>query len=485
MVGLALEPPAACMFGDRLVALSYCRAIAEDSALLRRGATAVNTDPRDTLSSAPMSALQILAVAITVGLTALDGFDVLSIAFAAPGIAAEWGIDRAALGVVLSMELIGMALGAIVLGGVADRIGRRPSMLACLVLMAIGMFMVTTVKQIPELEVWRFVTGLGIGGLLAASNAVAAEFSNPRRRNLCVALMAVGYPIGAVIGGSIVKILLRDHDWRAVFYLGGSITALFIPLVLLIVPESVHWLAHKQPSNALQRINKALVRMGHAAIEALPAIAPQVGKRSVSDIFAPALLAITILSTLTYFFHIMTFYFLLKWIPKIVVDMHFPATAGANVLVWANVGGATGGALLGLLSQRVGLKPLTIGVMLLSTVMVVLFGRSSPDLTELSWLCAGAGFFTNAAIVGLYAIYAQAFPTHVRATGTGFAIGLGRGGSVLGPISAGYLFKWGYTLPTVATYMALGSLLAAGILALLPLKPAQPASITLLSKANS
>jgi benzoate transport len=447
--------------------------------------SAVNTDPRDTLSSAPMSALQILAVAITVGLTALDGFDVLSIAFAAPGIAAEWRIDRAALSVVLSMELIGMALGAIVLGGVADRVGRRPSMLVCLVLMAIGMFMVTTVKQIPELEFWRFITGLGIGGLLAASNAVAAEFSNLRRRSLCVAMMAVGYPIGAVVGGSIVKILLRDHDWRAVFYLGGSITALFVPLVALTVPESVHWLAQKQPSNALQRINKTLARMGHAAIAKLPEIAAQVRKRSVSDIFAPPLLAITMLSALTCFFHYMTFYFLLKWIPKIVVDMHFPAAAGAGVLVWANVGGATGGAVLGLLSQRVGLKPLTIGVMLLSTVMVILFGRSSPDLTELSWLCAGAGFFTNAAIIGLYAIYAQAFPTHVRATGTGFAIGLGRGGSVLGPIAAGYLFNWGYSLPTVASYMALGSVVAAGILALLPLKPAQPRSITLLSNANS
>jgi benzoate transport len=445
----------------------------------------VNTDPRETLSSAPMSALQILAVAITFGLTALDGFDVLSIAFAAPGIAIEWGIDRAALSVVLSMELVGMALGAIVLGGVADRVGRRPSMLVCLVLMALGMFMVTTVKQIPQLEIWRFVTGLGIGGLLAAGNAVAAEFSNLQRRSLCVSLMAVGYPIGAVVGGSIVKVLLRDHDWRAVFYLGGSITALFIPLVLLIVPESVHWLAYKQPSKALVRINKALARMGHAAIAALPAIETQARKRSVGDLFTPALLVLTILLALTCFFHYMTFYFLLKWIPKIVFDMHFPASAGAGVLVWANVGGATGGALLGLLSQRVGLKPLTIGVMLLSTVMVVLFGRSSPDLNELSLLCAGAGFFTNAAIVGLYAIYAQAFPTHVRATGTGFAIGLGRGGSVLGPIAAGYLFTWGYTLPAVATCMALGSLVAAGILALLPLQPAQPQSITLLSNANS
>jgi len=164
----------------------------------------MSTDPRETLANAPMSALQILAVAVTVGLTALDGFDVLSISFASPGIAAEWGIDRAARGVVRSMELFGMAVGAFVLGGLADRIGRRPTMLSCLVLMTGGMLMVTGVQHIAGLEVWRFTTGLGIGGLLATTNAVAAEFSNLRRRNLSVALMAVGYPLGAVAGGSVV-----------------------------------------------------------------------------------------------------------------------------------------------------------------------------------------------------------------------------------------------------------------------------------------
>jgi benzoate transport len=445
----------------------------------------VNTDPRETLSSEPMGALQILAVAITVGLTALDGFDVLSISFASPGIATEWGIDRAALGIVLSMELMGMALGSMLLGGVADKIGRRPTMLGCLVLMTIGMFMVTTVKQIPELEVWRFTTGLGIGGLLATSNAVAAEFSSLRRRNLSVSLMAIGYPVGAVLGGLIVKELLRDHDWRSVFYFGAAITAVFIPLVFLVVPESVPWLAQKQPEGALKRINRAMVRMGHAAIAAMPAISAEAKKRSVRDIFAPELIATTVLSALAYFFHIITFYFLLKWIPKIVVDMHFTPSEGAGVVIWANVGGALGGAMFGLLSQRVGLKPLTISVMLLSAVMVVLFGRTAPDLTELSLLCAAAGFCTNAAIVGLYAIFAQVFPTYVRATGTGFAIGVGRGGSVLAPITAGFLFKWGYSLPTVAVYMAMGSLVAAGVLALLKLKPDQPASITLLSSARS
>jgi benzoate transport len=431
-----------------------------------------------------MSTLQILAVAVTVGLTALDGFDVLSISFASPGIASEWGIDRAALGIVLSMELIGMAIGSIVLGGVADRIGRRPTMLGCLVVMTAGMFMVTTVKEITQLEVWRFTTGLGIGGLLATSNAVAAEFSNLRRRNLSVSLMAIGYPIGAVVGGLIVARLLQGHDWRSVFYFGGSITALFIPLVLL-VPESVHWLTQKQPAGALEKINNAMRRMGYDLVAALPVIAPQSRQRSVSGIFSPGLIVTTVLSALSYFFHIVTFYFILKWVPKIVVDMHFAPSAAAGVLVWANVGGALGGLTLGLLTQRVGLKAATIGVMLLSAVMVTLFGRSAPDLRELSILCACAGFFTNAAIVGLYAIYAQVFPTYVRATGTGFAIGVGRGGAVLAPILAGFLFRWGYSLPSVALYMAMGSLIAAGILSLLKLKPDHPTSITLLSSASS
>src|SRR4051812_44322000 len=216
----------------------------------------MSTDPRETLANAPMSALQILAVAVTVGLTALDGFDVLSISFASPGIAAEWGIDRAALGIVLSMELFGMAAGALVLGSLADRMGRRPTMLACLVLMTGGMFMVTGVKQIAGLELWRFTTGLGIGGLLATANAVAAEFSNLRHRNLSVALMAVGYPVGAVAGGSVVKILLHDHDWRAGFYFGGCMTTLCIPLVLFVIPESVHWLPQKKAAERPPRIQK-------------------------------------------------------------------------------------------------------------------------------------------------------------------------------------------------------------------------------------
>ena len=172
-----------------------------------------------------------------------------------------------------------------------------------------------------------------------------------------------------------------------------------------------------------------------------------------------------------YFFHITTFYFVLKWTPNIVADMGFPASSAGNVLVWANVGGALGGAMLGLLTLRFGVKGLTIGAMVLSTVAVMVFGHSPKDLTMLSLLCAVSGFFTNGAIVGMYAIFAHAFPTHVRATGTGFGIGIGRGGSVLSPIIAGYLFKAGVAVPTVAMFLACGSLVAAIIISFLRLRP--------------
>jgi benzoate transport len=435
------------------------------------------TDPRDIIANGSMSRLQWAVVAITIALNALDGFDVLSISFASPGIAQEWGMTPAGLGIVLSMELIGMALGSVFLGGVADKIGRRPTILGCLVVMTVGMLMATTVRGLVDLSIWRVITGLGIGGMLASINAVAAEFSNTHRRALSVSLMSIGYPVGAVLGGLVVAQLLRvNTDWRPIFYFGASVTALLIPVVYFVIPESVHWLARKQPVGALEKINSALRRMGHATVNALPEISASVRSRSIAEIFQPGLVAITTIVTLAYFFHITTFYFIVKWIPKIVVDMGFAQSSAAGVLVWTNVGGATGGAVFGLLTLRFGLKPLTIVLLVLSTVMVTLFGRSPADLDRLGLICAMAGFCTNAGIVGLYAIIAQVFPTQVRAFGTGFTVGVGRGGSVLAPIIAGFLFNAGYPLPTVAMTMAAGSLLAACVLILLKLgdRPAVP-----------
>ena len=418
-------------------------------------------DPQAIVARSPMRTAQLVAIALAILLNALDGFDVLSISFAAPGIAAEWRIDRAALGIVLSMELIGMAVGSIGLGQLCDRIGRRPTVLLCLSVMAGGMALTATARDVTMLSAFRLLTGFGIGGMLAATNAVVAEFASARKRDLAVALMAGGYPAGAVLGGTAASVLLAHHGWRAVFVFGASASALCIPLVWLYLPETIAWLAQRRPADAVGRINRALARMGHEPIEGLREPDPAAPRAAVSRLFSKQLASVTLLLTLAYFAHIMTFYFLLKWAPKIVVDMGFAPSSAGFVLVWSNVGGLTGAVVLGLLTQRIDVRGLTIGAMLLSTVAVAAFGHVGADLGALRSTAALVGFCTNAAVVGLYAILAQSFPTGVRAGGTGFVIGIGRGGAALSPIIVGYLFAGGMGLRAVALVMALGSLVAA------------------------
>jgi benzoate transport len=424
--------------------------------------------PKSTIEYGAMSAGQWLAVVVTVGLNAMDGFDVLSISFASPGIAKDWGVDKATLGWVLSMELVGMALGSVLLGGVADKIGRRPTILGCLFAMTVGMFGASLADGVPTLLVWRLLTGLGIGGMLASINAAAAELSSQRWRSLAVSLMVIGYPVGGVIGGTVVQRLLGSGTWHQVFIFGGWVTAAFIPLVWFLLPESVDFLDRRRRPGALAAINRILTRFGHETIAALTTETEESARLSVMDIFKPGLIVATVLTALGYFAHVTSFYFIIKWVPKLVVDMGFAPKAAAGVLTWANVGGASGVAIFGLIATRVSLKALTIITLVGSSAMVVWFGRGSPDLAALSTTVAFAGLFINSGIAGYYLLFARVFPTHVRATGTGFAIGIGRGGAVLAPVLAGYLFQAGFGLQAVATMMALGSLLSAA--ALLALK---------------
>ena len=424
-------------------------------------------DPRAIIAREPMHWRQILAVGIATALNALDGFDVLSISFASPGIASQWGVDRAALGIVLSMELIGMALGAFTLGTMADRLGRRPTVLICLVIMSSGMGVASFANGVVMLSVLRLFTGIGIGGMLAATNAIAAECSNAKRRNLAVAIMAGGYPVGAVIGGTIASALLGSTGrWQSIFEFGAVATAAFIPLVLWLVPETIAFLCDRQPKGAIERINQTMRRQGREALAELPPLTNS-AKPSIAEAFAPEIGKITILLTVAYFFHIMTFYFLMKWVPKIVADLGFGAPVAGGVLVWANVGGAAGALVISLLTQRFSVRKLVIGAMFGAALAVAAFGQAHATLTALSLTAGIAGFFSNGATAGLYAVFAQSFPARLRAGGTGLVIGIGRGGAALGPVAAGFLFAGGMRLALVALIMACGSLIGAGSLFLL------------------
>lgn len=429
----------------------------------------MNGDPRDLLATAPMHWRQIAVVALCVALNALDGFDVLAISFAAPGIAAEWGIDRAALGVVLSMELFGMAAGSVLIGNVADRVGRRPSILGCLIVMMTGMFLASAAGSVGLLSAARLLTGFGIGGMLSSTSAMVTEFSNARRQGMNVSLNIAGYSTGAILGGLVASALLAGSgEWRLVFLFGATMTAVALPLGFLLLPESIDSLIARRPPGAVARVNRTLAKLGHASIAALPPPAPRTEKPSILALFSGGYAAVTLLLTVAYFAQIMLFYYIQKWIPKIVVDMGFSAAEAGRVLVAANVGNLLGAILIGLAVQRVAPRPLVIGAMLAGVGGIAVFGLGFRDLVPLSLAGAVAAFFINAGVVGLYPIMTKAYPTLLRATGTGFVIGIGRGGSALGPILVGALFAGGYGLFPVSLVMGAGGLVAAAMLFLLP-----------------
>lgn len=433
-------------------------------------------DPRALIDDTPMGWRQYVVVAIMVALNALDGFDVLSSAFAAPGISEEWGVPREALGIVLSAELVGMGFGSLLFGGMADKLGRKPTMLACLVVMAAGMWLAHAASGVTELTGWRFMTGLGIGGMLAATNAVTAESTSKAGRSISMALYVIGYPLGGVIGGFAAQTwLLQVYDWRAVFLFGAVATAAMIPLVWLLVPETTAFLDSIRPKDALGRTNKTLAAFGKPAVDALPIKDEDAPKPSVWEILSnPRLRPVTLLLAFGYMFHTITFYYILKWAVKIVADYPpgYSQPDAASVLTFANIGGAVGGLLFGFLMKRWAIKGPTIAMLILGIGAVTFFGLGFDSLW--GWRAAAilAMFFTNAAIVGYYAAFAVGFPAHARGTGTGFVLGVGRLGAAGSPIIAGYLFAFfgDDALMTVSFLMSLGSAAALVLFLLLPMR---------------
>jgi MFS family permease len=436
------------------------------------------TNPIKVIDDNPMSARQWIVIVLMIFLNALDGFDVLSSAFSAPGITKEWGIPRSELGIVLSAELIGMGFGSIILGGVADKMGRKPAMLGCLVIMAIGMYMAHAATGVGNLTIWRFITGLGIGGMLAATNAVTAETSSKEGRSLAMALYVIGYPVGGVIGGYAAQSwLLVDHDWRAVFLFGSAVTAVMIPLVMLLVPETPAYFAARRPEGALHKINKSLRALRQPPIDALPEVEASAPKPKVTEILAnPRLRPVTLLLAFGYLFHTITFYYILKFAVQIVADDGFSQAQAASTLTWANVGGAIGGFLFGFLLRKWDIKGPTVLCAVLGSAAVAAFGFGSDTLW--GWRVATflTMFFLNAAIVGYYAAFARGFPAFARATGTGFVLGVGRAGAAGSPIIAGFLFTWlgggNQHLLTVSAIMSIGAIIGAGLVWMVPMRDA-------------
>jgi len=428
-------------------------------------------DPREVLLSSPMSAYQQMGVAVAVALCLLDGFEVFAATFAAPAIKAAWGVNQAQIGLVLSAGLLGMAAGSLAIAPAADVVGRRRLLFLSLALMIIGDACSANTRSVQALMVTRLFTGLGIGPMIAVVSSLVAEYSNARRRDLCLTMFGAGFPVGGILGGFYAAYLLPVYGWHAIFLTAALLGLVMSMVVYLLLPEPIAPMIARPRADTLLKVNTYLKRCGLASIEELPAPPQDASSVPFSALFKPGMAALTILIMSIYFLHVVTLFFAQTWVPSLIANEGIPATEAALAGVLVNIGGICGGLLLGATSTRLGLKPLVVAAMAGGAIMTALFGSIPPNFILLAGGAAGMGFFLQGAMMGLYAVVARTFPAQMRVSGTGLVIGIGRIGSAAGPALAGALLGGGVTRNIVAVTMGAPALAAALLLLKFRLSP--------------
>lgn len=422
------------------------------------------TDPRDVLRGRAMTMQQYGVVLICVLINMIDGYDILALAQAGAALKREWGMSDALLGTLLSMNLVGMALGALGVSPVADQWGRRPAMLICLTFMSLGMAISALSHGFGVMTLGRLITGVGIGGMTSTAGTMALEYANVRWREFSTAAVASAYPVGTIIGAMVAVAVLDSCGWRGIFWVGAALSATLLPIAFLWLPESLDFLLTRQPRGALETTNKVLRRMNVAEITALPPRPADSGDSStaLSEIMRrehrnELLTKLFIAHALNMF----AWYFIINWGPPLVAEATGSDATGARYSAWVSYGGIVGGLAGGYLCGRVGVKRMMWITMVSLAGLIALFGQFTGNQQAL-WVIAplmGAALFGSA--VANWLTIAYAFPPHLRATGLGFATTAGRVGSIFGPIVGGNLLDSELAVGTVCLIMGLPAVLAA------------------------
>lgn len=417
-----------------------------------------SANPLDQL---PMRRGQLWVLALAMLLSALDGFDVLSMAFIAPAVGRDWHIGKDAIGLLLASGLAGMAIGATVLSPAGDIYGRKPVILGALVLMTLGTALSAAAGSVPALAGARALTGVGIGAMIAMMTLISAEFSNIRRRPLAVAAVAtLGTPIGSIIGGIAASHILKTSTWHWVFITGAICGLLLFVLVAVALPESPAYLTSGRRSDALARLNRVMARLGHPGVAELPPIVSR-ARGPFRPLFARGMRSVLLRLMATGTLVACASYYILSWMPQMVVDAGFTSAQGSMVSALSGVLSLVGGVTFAAFASRFSLTRVSAIAMTGAALSLVAVGLVPPSLPFFI-ISAGALGLCLAGTAGtLFAITADAFPPAMRAAGVGLVMGGLRVGSAAGPALAGLMFAHGMTRASVSISFAIAPLIAA------------------------
>ncbi|MBO9498255.1 MAG: MFS transporter [Novosphingobium sp.] len=418
-------------------------------------------DPRTILGTRRMTGPQYAVIGLCVLINMIDGYDILALAQAGAALKREWGLGDAALGTLLSMNLVGMALGALGVSPVADQWGRRPAILACLLFMSAGMALSAASAGFYPMAAGRIVTGIGIGGMTSTAGMLALEYAPFRRREFASSCVAGAYPVGTIVGAYVAVLVLDSWGWRGIFWAGSALSLLLFPLAFGWLAESLDFLLSRQPRQALARTNRALRRMAIPAIAALPPKPEGARSAVLSEIVQPLHVRELLKLFLAHALNMFAWYFIINWGPPLVSQLAGDDKAGPLYSSWVSYGGIAGALAGGWLCGSWGVKRMMWATMLALAALIALFGQFAGD-RQMLWLIAPAmGAMLFASATANWLTIAYAFPPQLRATGLGFGTTAGRVGAVFGPIVGGRLLGDGLAVGTVCALMAVPAVLSA------------------------
>jgi len=425
---------------------------------------------KDVIDNGQVSGQQLLVIGLCLFFNMLDGFDITAMAVVATSVSTELELTPDRLGWIFSFALAGMMAGAMFLAPVSDLIGRRSLIILAIALIGVSITLTASASTLVEFVILRFISGMGAGAMLASQAALAAEYSPDKYKAFAVAAVTSGYPLGAMMTSVIAGIIMPEYGWRGMFWFGGLLTLSMIVVAWLLIPESLKYLVEKRPEGALEKINKILVKLKKNTLPELPAIAKQEVVESpgffggMLMLLAPQHRIRTVTLWAAFLMCFSTLYFLMSWIPKLMEDAGFGVAVGRQAFFLFNLGGVIGIFLMGWMSTKWRLTNLIFYLSASSAVFMVIFALAPGNLNLLLGLTLLIGILQQGGFTGLYGTAAKAYPTAIRSTGIGWAIGLGRLGAVIGPAAAGYLIAAGLDMSAnyiiFAIPMAVGGLIA-------------------------
>ncbi|MCC0017630.1 MAG: MFS transporter [Rhodobiaceae bacterium] len=400
-------------------------------------------------------------------LIAVDTYDIVAIGFAAPVIREDWGINASALGPVMSLSLVGMAIGALLGGPLTDQTSPKTVMVGATFFFGICVLATAAASSVMQLAILRLLTGIGIGAAIPNAPMLVYEFSPSKRSSFLVNLMGSGGAFGSVLCGLIAAFVIPRFGWQSLFIVGGALPIALALACLFLLPEPIRYMVQK--GDQRDRIASVLRRIDPATMISEKQFVVSEAQsdsesRGVSVILSKHYALGTVMIWITYVCSMIIYYLLMSWLPSLIRDSGASISHSSLVTTLFTVGGIVGGIFCGFLMDRVEKNAVLALAFVLGGVAIVVMGQVIGNLIALSVAITVSGLTFYGAISSMAALASAYYPTNGRATGLAWMYGVGRFGGILGPFVGGMLLERGSGATFILTFLLIPTLIAAAAL---------------------